>query len=101
VASIGDLWNLVKKVDRLLELEEKQSKATVGLQEQVNELTARITRLEAREEIVVAEAKGAAGVAAMGAATAALADLSRRVGAMEERTRIPPPPRAKRLKPPD
>jgi hypothetical protein len=86
VASIGDLWSLVKKVDRLLDLEEKQSKAIAGLQDQVNDLNARVTRLETREEIVVVEAKGAAGVAAMGA----MSDISRRVGALEERARIAP-----------
>jgi hypothetical protein len=61
----------------------------------------RLTKLEehvgAREEILVAEAKGAAAAVASVAASQHVADISRRLGAMEERlrgsgaARLPPP----------
>lgn len=98
--SVSDLWALLKKVDRLLELEEKQAKAIAGLQDQINDLTTRVTKLETRDEVLIARAEAAAGMAAMGAATASMSDISRRVGALEERTApviLPSPTRSKRL----
>ena len=93
MTSIGDAWAIIKKVDRLLDLEEKQSKAIAGLQDQLDALTDRVTRLEAREDIVVAEAKGAAGVAAAGA----MAELARRIGVLEG-SRASRPPRVRKIK---
>ena len=49
-------------------------------------LKERVTRLEAREEVLVAEARGAAAAAASGAASQHTSDLSRRLGILEERT---------------
>ncbi len=92
--SLGDLWGLIKKVDRLLELEEKQGKASVAMQEQLDALVERVNRVEAREEIVVAKAQAAAGMAAM----ASLSDLSRRLGGLEERSAAVPASRARRVK---
>jgi hypothetical protein len=46
-------------------------------------------RLETREELVMAEAKGAASTAASAATTAVVADLARRIGALQERNCTP------------
>ena len=85
--SLGTLWALAKSVDRLFQLEEKQRKSILDLQTQLDALAARMVQLEAREEIVVVKAEAAARSAAMGSATAALADIARQVGALQERTR--------------
>ncbi len=86
--SLGALWNLVVKVDRLLDLDEKHGRSIAALQDQVDALANWVTKLEAREEIVVAEAKGAAAAAAMGATNTVMADLARRVGGLEVRDQI-------------
>jgi hypothetical protein len=73
----------MQRADRLLNLETKHGQAIADLQVQMDALRDRVTRLEAREDIVVAEAKGAAAAAATGAAATMMADMSRRVGVME------------------
>jgi hypothetical protein len=82
------LWDLAKKVDSLLALEAKQSAAMSAMQAQLDELYQRMNHLEAREEIVLAKAEGASRAAAMASATAAVADIARRLGALEERGRL-------------
>jgi len=52
---------------------------------EIQVLKDRVARLEARDEILIAEAKGAAAASAV--ASQHIADLARRVGAMDERTR--------------
>ncbi len=79
MSTIGAAWNIAKKVDRLLELEEKHGKAIVGLQDQIDALSIRVVKLETREEVLMERAKAAAGMGAM----AAMADVARRVGALE------------------
>jgi len=54
---------------------------------EIQVLKDRVARLEPREKILVAEAKGAAAAAAPAIASQHVADLARRVGAMDERTR--------------
>ncbi len=82
-----------RRLDRLFELEAKhgrlieaQAERIQALQDQLNRLQARV---EAREDILVAEAKGAAGSVASMVASQHVADISRRLGAMEERVREP------------
>jgi hypothetical protein len=77
--SIGDLWAFAKKVDQLAGLEEKQGKVIAAIQTQLDELADRITKLEAREEIMTVKAQAAAGMAA----SAVVAELSRRLGVIE------------------
>ena len=75
--------------DRLFQLEKKHGAILEAQAAEIQLLNGRPTALEqhvrAREDIVVAEAKGAA--AAIGSAVAAqhVSDISRRLGGMEER----------------
>jgi hypothetical protein len=55
-----------------------------GLQDQLDSLDERMTRLEAREGLVIVEAKAAAGAAE----TVMIADLARRVGVAEGRAEV-------------
>ncbi len=64
--------------------------------QEIQDLRDRITKLEAREEILIAEAKGAAAAAASAVASQHVAALAREIGALDERTRqigrLPGPP---------
>jgi hypothetical protein len=80
-----------RRLDRLFELENKhgalieaQAVQIQALQDVLNKLEARI---DTREETLVAEAKAAAGAVASMVASQHVAEISRRLGAMEERTR--------------
>ncbi len=104
MAGLSDFLAALRRVDRLLDLEEKQAKAIANLQDQINDLALRVTRLETRDEVVIARAEAAAGMAAMHAATSALSDISRRLGRIEERTErhtLPSSVKSRRLPKPD
>lgn len=77
----------VRAVDRLLGLEAKHTALLEAQAQEIQALKDRIARLEAREEILVAEAKGAAAAAASAIASQHVAELARHVGAIDERTR--------------
>ncbi len=70
-------------MDRFAGIEKKFDKATENLQAEMDALTARVTRREAHEDVVVAEANAAAGTAAAMMASAHLTDLTRRIGYLE------------------
>ena len=82
-------------LDRLLKLEEKLTAVIEAQAREIDALKDRVTKLEAREEVLIAEAKGAAASAASAVASQHVADLARHVGALDERTRnlsqLPPP----------
>jgi hypothetical protein len=85
------LLNGARALDRLFQLEKKHGAILEAQAGEIQMIKHRLTKLEehvkAREDILVAEAKGAA--AAVGSAVAAqhVSDISRRLGALEERTR--------------
>jgi type IV pilus biogenesis protein CpaD/CtpE len=82
----------VRTIDRLLTLETKHTALIEAQAKEIQSLKDRVTRLEAREEVLIAEARGAAAIAASAAASHHVADLARRVGALDERTRRLPSP---------
>ena len=59
--SLSDLWGLIRKPDRMLELEEKPGRASIAMQAQIDALAERVGRLQVCEEIFVAKAEAAAG----------------------------------------
>jgi hypothetical protein len=71
--------------------------------QRLDDLTDRINRLEAREQVIVADAKGASAAAASAVAASHVGELARLVGGLEERVRrlegkdrkvrLPPPGR--------
>ena len=85
----------VRAVDRLLSLEAKHTALIEAQAKEIQALKDRVTKLEAREEILIAEAKGAAAAMASAVASQHVAGLARHVGAIDERTRylgsLPPP----------
>ncbi len=77
-----------------MHLEDKHGTAIDRLAQEIADLRSRVIRLENREDVLIAEARGAASAAAGQVAAASMADLARRVGGLEERTlqlRLPPP----------
>jgi hypothetical protein len=92
--SLISVW---RKIDSLVQLEERHGVAIRRLTDDLNALKDRVTRLESRDEVLIARAEGAASTAAAVATTTSIADLARRVGAIEERARaaaaalLPPP----------
>ena len=86
-----DFLSGARAVDRLFQLEKKHGAILEAQASELQMLKDRLTALEhhvtAREDIMVAEAKGAA--AATGSAVAAphVSEISRRLGGMEERLR--------------
>ena len=84
---LGAFINIARSVDRLLALEQRHGELIASIQKELRELADRVTKLEAREVLLIAEAKAAAATAASIASSGHLADLARQVGALEERTR--------------
>jgi hypothetical protein len=105
--NVRNWLDALRAIDRFLELETKHGKLIDAQAERLDNLENRINRLEAREPIVIAEAKGAAASAASVVAAQQLGDLARHVGGMEERVkrleqerpanpRLPAPPASNR-----
>jgi hypothetical protein len=64
-------------------LSRRRSSAQEALEKRVSAVENRMTALEANQEKVIIEARAASAVAASGAATQHLVDMSRRIGALE------------------
>ncbi len=86
--SIGGAWALIRKMDRLLRLEEEHGKATIELEGQMLALDRRLSYFESRQEVMVNEAKAAARSASYEATQGVAFDLARRVGALEARAKL-------------
>jgi hypothetical protein len=84
---VGDIVGLLRTVDRLLELEKKHGTLIEAQAKELKDLAARVTRLESREEILVAEAKGASAAVASAVAAQHLVEMAQRIGALDERTK--------------
>lgn len=85
--NVGGWLNGLRTIDRLLDLEAKHGGLINDQRRRVDELAERVTRLEAREAVMIAEAKGAASSAASVVAAQQLGDLARHVGGLDERVR--------------
>lgn len=91
-----DVWGLVRKLDALLELERSYREALDELRRAVTDIDRRLTRLEAREDIVVSEARAAARAASYEATQGTITDIARRIGTLE----VSAPPSRKGTRPP-
>ena len=85
--NVRNWLDALRAIDRFLELETKHGKLIEAQAKRIDELAERVNRLEAREIVVVAEARGAATSAASAVAANHLSDLARHVGGMEERVK--------------
>jgi hypothetical protein len=73
--------NFARTFDRLLTLETKHTALIEAQAKEIQALRERVAKLEAREEVLIAEAKDAAA-AASAVASQHVAELARHVGAM-------------------
>lgn len=71
------LRDLLRGVDALMQIEQKHGKA-------IEDVKDRVGKLEVGGSVLIAEAKGAASAAASAAVMQHIADLARRIGALEE-----------------
>jgi len=86
----------LRTVDRLLTLEKSHRAMLDKLAEEVQALKDRVTNLEAREGIVVAEAKGAAAAVASTVTSQHIVSLAQTLGQLQGRLdglsrKLPPP----------
>jgi hypothetical protein len=84
------VWlDTLRTVDRLLALEKNHRALTEKQAEEIQEIKDRLTRLEAhvqaREEILVAEAKGAAAAVASTVASQHIANIAQSLGRLQGR----------------
>jgi hypothetical protein len=83
--------DFVRRLDRLFEVDRKHGALIEAQAAEISALKDRLTRLEeqirAREEILIVEAKAAAGIAASSVAAQHVSDISGRLGRVEERVR--------------
>jgi type IV pilus biogenesis protein CpaD/CtpE len=91
-----DWLRAVRAIDRFLQLGDKHTALIEAQATEIQALKDRVTKLEAREEILIAGAKGAAASAASVVASHHVAELARHVGAIDERTRRLMPPESGR-----
>jgi hypothetical protein len=80
ISWLTGLRDLFRSVDGLMQVERKHGTA-------IEDLKDRVAKLEAREPILIAEAKAASATAASAAATQHVGDLARRLGVLEEQVR--------------
>jgi hypothetical protein len=83
IPGVGAIIGLVRRVDRLFETVAKTQKGLEALEERVSAIEDRMTALETNQGNVIVEARAASAVAASGAVTTHLVDMSRRIGALE------------------
>jgi VIT1/CCC1 family predicted Fe2+/Mn2+ transporter len=79
----------LRRIDRLISLEKKHGDLIEKQKQEIQELKDRLTKLEAhvqaREEILVAEAKGAAAAVASTVASQHVAGLAQSIGRLQGR----------------
>jgi two-component sensor histidine kinase len=80
------LWKLIREVEDLFKLQAQTANALDAVNARLRSLENRLTRLEAAQQLLVAEAKAAAGAAATTIAGAVLSDVVTRVTRVEMRT---------------
>jgi hypothetical protein len=89
-------FDAIASIRRLADLEKKHAALIAKQADEIQALKDRVTALEAREGILVAEAKSAAGAAASLVAGQHVAGLAQSIGRLEGRLdgltpRLPPP----------
>jgi len=77
---LSGLRDLFRTIDGPLQVEQKRGAA-------IEDLKARVGRLESGEQVPVADAKAAASAAASAVAAQHIGELARRLGVMEEQLR--------------
>lgn len=80
---IGSIWNLARRVEDLFTDVGKLVQGLAAARGELRELETRVSALEGREELLIEKAKGAASGAASAVVMQSVADMARRIGALE------------------
>ena len=80
---VGSIWQLARRVENIFQDVEKLVDGMKALRDELHQLEKRVTTLEGREELLVEKARGAASSAASAVVMQSVADIARRVGALE------------------
>ncbi len=89
------LWTIARTIEDLLASQRRTREALAAIDERLDTIEDRLTRLEAREGQVITEAKAASAAAATMVASAIISDIVTRVTRVEMRQddlqkRLPP-----------
>jgi Holliday junction resolvasome RuvABC endonuclease subunit len=82
---IVQLWNLARRTEDLFGLHQRVEESLKALHQRMTDLETRMTGLESREALTVAEARGAAIAAATAVAGGVISDAVTRVTRIEDR----------------
>jgi hypothetical protein len=88
IPGVSLLWQLARRVEKVFEEVDNANRGLAKLRDELNDLEKRVSALENREELLIEKTRTAAAVAASGAVTQHLVDMSRRIGALEGQRRI-------------
>jgi hypothetical protein len=80
---VGSIWQLARRVENIFQDVEKLVDGMKALRDELHQLEMRVTALEGREELLVEKARGAASGAASAVVMQSVADMARRIGALE------------------
>jgi ABC-type transporter Mla subunit MlaD len=83
---LGTIWQLARRVEDIFQDVAKLVQGLAAARDELRDLERRLSALEGREELLIEKARSAAGAAASSAVTQSLVDMSRRIGALEERS---------------
>ncbi|HEY1933377.1 MAG TPA: hypothetical protein VGG99_15300 [Acetobacteraceae bacterium] len=83
---IALLWQLARRIERVFESAENATRGLEKVRDELRDMEKRIAKLEGNEELLIEKARASSAVAASTAVTHHLVDMSRRIGALEERS---------------
>ena len=84
LSDIGRAWTFARKIEDLLELQQKTSESLAIIDQRLKALEDRMTRIEARQEQVFTEARNAATVMASGIIADAVTRITRLEGRADQ-----------------
>ena len=83
---IGLLWQLARRIENVFDGVQNATRGLEKLRDDLRELEKRVAKLEGGEELLIERARSSAAIAASGAVIQHLVEMSRRIGALEERS---------------
>ncbi len=83
---IGLFWQLAHRIENVFEGVENATRGLEKVRDELRELEKRVAKLEGGEELLIEKARSASAFAASSAVTQHLVEMSRRIGALEERS---------------
>jgi chromosome segregation ATPase len=84
IPGVSLLWQLARRVEKVFEEVDNANRGLAKLRDELNDLEKRVAALEGREELLIEKTRTAAAVAASGAVTQHLVDMSRRIGRLRQ-----------------